>query len=229
MRCLEEIMTRRRVILIAATLFLSSNLLPAQQPDMQLLAAGMAKNQEALKQYLWQSRVTVEVDGEQKKVELSQMRYDMDGQLQKTSLGGESDQKKVRGPVRKNIAKKKKKQASEFAEQVKHQLHAYMTPQALMDALSNAFARKEDGKLMLRAENVVAEGDSLDCEIVEATKQMMSMRISTAVEGSPLNVEVIFQKLDDGPTYPARQIINTSFEKKKLVITTENYDYVKQP
>ena len=42
-----------------------------------------------------------------------------------------------------------------------------------------------------------------------------------AADGSPLAVEIVFQKLDDGPSYPAQQTIRTAFEKKKLVITTD--------
>ena len=203
-------------------------LLLAQQPDAQQLAAGIAQNQEAIRNYAWQSRVSVEVDGEDKKVDLYQVRYDLDGKLQRTRMGGEADQKKVRGPLRKRAAKKKKQQAGEFAAEVKDQLQAYLAPATLKKALSGAFFRKEGGVIKLQAQNVVAQGDQLDFELVEATKQPTMMRIKAQADGSPLDVEITFQQLPDGPNYPARQIINTVYNKKKLVITTENFSYVKQ-
>jgi hypothetical protein len=222
-------MTYRKNLTAAVVLLVFGwAVLLAQQPDLQQVAAGMAANGEALKNYAWQSRVSVDVDGENKKVDLYQVRYDMDGKLQKTRIGGEGDQKKVRGPIRRSAAKKKKKQAAEFAEEVKEQLQAYLAPDTWKKALSEAFVRKESGTIKLQAQNVVAQGDQIDLELVEATKQPMTMRIETQVDESPLNVEITFQQLPDGPNYPARQVIGTVFDKKKLVITTENFSYVEQ-
>jgi hypothetical protein len=152
----------------------------------------------------------------------------MDGQLERTRIGGEADQKKVRGPIRKNAAKKKKKEAAEFAGEVRKQLLAYLAPDTVNKALSEAFVKKEGGAIKLQAQDVVAKGDQMEFELVEATKQLMTLRIEGRVDDSPFDVEITFQRLPDGPNYPARQIINTVFEKKKLVITTENFSYVKQ-
>ena len=68
-----------------------------EKPDLQSIAAGIQHNQEALRDYSWESRVSFSVDGEQKKVDLFKVRYDMNDQMQKTRIGGESDAKKVRG------------------------------------------------------------------------------------------------------------------------------------
>jgi len=226
----EGVMTKISSSVVGVTVLLLASVAVLAQPevDLQQVAAGMTSNQEALRDYAWQSRVSVEVDGEEKKVDLYQVRYDLDGNLQKTPMGGEADQKKVRGPIRKRKAKKKKKEAAEFAAEVKEQLQAYMAPDALRKALSEAFVRKDGGVVMLQAQDVVAKGDQLEFELIEATKQVMTMSIQAEADGSPLDVEITFQRLPDGPNYPARQIINTVYEKKKLVITTENFSYTKQ-
>ena len=224
-------MTHRRGLAVACVVlgFAAAPLL-AQQPDMSQVAAGMAQNQEALQRYTWQSRVSVAVDGENKKLDLYQVRYDLDGKLQKTRIGGEEPaQKRVRGPVRKRVAKSKKKEAGEFAAAVKDQLQAYMAPQTMQKAISEAFARKEGGTIKLQAQDVIAKGDLLEFELVEATKQLMTMGITAQAGGSPLDVVTTFQRLPNGPNYPARQIINTTFEGKRLVIATENFSYVEQP
>jgi len=209
-------------------LALVGGLVLAQQPDVQQVAASIKQNQQSLRQYAWQSRVNVEVDGEEKRVTLYQVRYNMDGELEKTPMGGEADEKKVRGPIRKNVSKKKKKQAHEFAEDATAQVHAYMTPDAMSKAMAGAFSRNEGGMLKLRSENVLVDGDSIELALVENTRQPMTFDIETSVDESPLKVSVTFQALDDGTNYPARTVISTVFEKKELSITTENFSYVKQ-
>jgi hypothetical protein len=132
----------------------------AQQPDASKIRASLAQNQETLREYMWQSRVMVAVDGEEQKVDLYQVRYNLAGDLEKTRLGGEAQEmKRPRGPLRKRVAKNKKEGAAEFAESLK--------------------------------------------------------------------MTVMFQKLPGGPNYPARQVVDTQLGDKNLVITTENFDYVK--
>jgi len=194
----------------------------------QAAAASMKQNLESLRQYAWQSRVKVSVDGEEKRVTLYQVRYNLDGKLEKTAMGGEEDQKKVRGPIRKNAAKKKKKQAHEFATEATQTIDAYMTPESIKKALSQAFARKEDGMLKLRSEGVVKQGDSIELALVEATHQPMTFEIQSTVDESSISVEITFQKLEDGTNYPARMTVKSTFDGKPLKMETENFSYVKQ-
>ena len=37
-----------------------------------------------------------------------------------------------------------------------------------------------------------------------------------------------FDEIEDGPNYPARTTVKTESKKKKIVIVTENFDYVAQ-
>jgi len=196
--------------------------------DVQQVAAGMQSNVESLRNYAWQSRVSVEVDGEQKKVTLYQVRYNMSGALEKTPMGGEGDTKKVRGPIRKRKSKKAKKEAAEFAEELGDQIEAYLTADSIAKALSDSFARVDAGLLRLRSQDVVQKGDSVDFGLVEATKQPMTLAIETTADGAPVEVEITFQKLGDGTNYAAQSVINTVFSGKKLKIVTENFSHLKQ-
>ena len=217
----------KQTSMIALVLALMASPLAAQQPDAAKIGAAMARNQEALRAYTWKSRVEVAVDGEEKKVDLYQVRYDFDGDLEKTRLGGEAEEKKVRGPLRKRAAKNKKKEAGEFSQAVKRQLHRYMSPANFRKAISDAFLRLEEHTIKLRSQDVIVQGDTVEFEILDATKQPVSMRVSSVVEEAPVEMTITFQKLPDGPNYPARQIIDTQFDKKDLVITTENFNYAK--
>ena len=202
--------------------------LAQDEPDLQAIAAGIKVNQEALRGYSWQSRVSLSVDGEQKKVDLFQVRYDSDDQLQKTRVGGEADSKKVRGPIRKQAVKKKKKEAGEFAEEIKDLLAKYTEPASLQKAIASAFAKTEDGLFKLQAQDVVVNGDSILIEVVQTTKQPVSITVETAVEDGPVVLNIMFQKLADGTNYVAQSTIDSTFEKKKIEVVTENFSHVKQ-
>jgi len=217
-------------VVVGLTVLLLASVAVFAQPDLdvQQVADGMKKNQEALRDYAWQSRVSVEVDGEENKVDLYQVRYNMSGELEKTRMGGEAKEKKVRGPIRKNKAKKMKKGAQEFAEELGNQIESYLWPESLAKALTTSFARADGGALMLLSQDVVQDGDSVEFSLVEATKQPMTLKIETTADDSPVNVEVTFQKLDDGPNYAAQTVVNTVFEGKKVKIVTENFSYAKQ-
>ena len=73
---------RAAVVLIA----LGSALVLAQEPPS--FAASQKANAQALRKYTWKSRTELKLKGESKNVKLEQVRYDMDGKLQKTPLGG---------------------------------------------------------------------------------------------------------------------------------------------
>ena len=223
-------MTKISSYVVGIVVLLLAGVAVLAQPkvDLQQVAAGMKSNQEALRDYAWQARVSVEVDGDEKKVDLYQVRYDMSGELEKTRMGGEADEKKVRGPIRKNKAKKKKKEAHEFAEELGDQIEAYLSPESVAKALSTAFARVDEGVLRLHSQDIVQKGDSVDFGLVEATKQPMTLTVMTTADGSPVEVEVTFQRLDDGTNYAAQSVVNTTFEGKKLKVVTENFSYAKQ-
>ena len=222
----------KRSFILLAVLFAMAltggSLVAQEQPDPGKIATQMKENQEALRQYVWQSRISVEVDGEQKKVDLYQMRYNFDGELERTRMGGESEEKEVRGPVRKRVAEKKKKQAHEFADDVNQQLQAYLRPSTVEKALKTAFVRADQGVLRSQSQNIVKSGDSVEFALVQTTKQPMTLQVRTTIDESPVELNVTFQKLDEGPNYPARSIINTNWDNKKVTITTENFSYLRQ-
>jgi len=221
---------RCRFLWISIGILLCSGVaaLAQDEPDLQAIAAGIQHNQEALRNYSWESRVSVTVDGEQKKVDLFKVRYDLDGRLQKTRMGGESNAKKVRGPVRKKMAKKKKKQAGEFTDDLREQLARYTEPAALQKAILSAFSKTEGGVLKLRAHEVVEPGDSVLLEVVSATGQPMSLTVKTAVPGAAVVLDAVFQKLDDGTNYVAKSTIDTVYDGKKIEVVTENFNHLKQ-
>ena len=83
--------------------------------------------------------------------------------------------------------------------------------------------------LRLQSTDVLRDGDEVSFDVVEATQQPMTMRVESATSGSPVVIAITFQALTDGgPNYPARQVVTTQLDGKKIVMVTENFSYVKQ-
>ena len=67
----------------------------ATQDPQQLkeqFAEAQQQNKEALLAYTWQSRTEIKLKGESKNVKVEQVRYDLDGSLQKTAIAGTGEQ-----------------------------------------------------------------------------------------------------------------------------------------
>src|SRR5581483_5485634 len=71
---------------------LASAALAQGPPNVAEMKANLQKqqqaNEQALRQYTWKSRTEVRVGGEVKSILLEMVRYDANGQLQKTPIGG---------------------------------------------------------------------------------------------------------------------------------------------
>jgi len=164
--------------------------------------------------YTWDSKVVFEVDGVQKRVDIYTVRYVMGGMVQKMQISSEVDKKKVRLPNGKKLSKKDREVAREFVMEAKQQLDAYLNPLFAEKAVATAIATINNGTLRLRSNDVIKTGDSVEINLVQATRRPKTAQIKTAIGDSPVELEVGFESLDYGPI--------------ELKIITENSNYVEQ-
>jgi len=198
-------------VLAAVAVCAGSNARAQEQPD-----------------YTWDSKVVFEVDGVQKRVDIYTVRYVMGGMVQKMQISSEVDKKKVRLPNGKKLSKKDREVAREFVMEAKQQLDAYLNPLFAEKAVATAIATINNGTLRLRSNDVIKTGDSVEINLVQATRRPKTAQIKTAIGDSPVELEVGFESLDYGPNYPARSITTTSWQGIELKIITENSNYVEQ-
>lgn len=202
--------------------------LAQEQPDLQMMAAGMRKNQEELRQYSWESKVTFLVDGVQRRVDTYTMRYVMGGMLQNMQVSSKVEKGKIRRPDGKKLTKKEMEAAREFVSEAKRQLDNYLNPLFAEKAVASAVATPEGEILRLRARGVITSGDSVEIELVQSSLRPLTAKVTTSIEGSPVNLDVTFGSIDYGPNHPARSVTTTEWQGIPLTITTENSNYVKQ-
>jgi len=202
-------------------------------------AQAQKENSAALKQYTWKSRTELKLKGESKNVKLEQVRYDIDGKLQKTNIDApateQAEQQKGRrgrrgqGRVKDKIVEKKK---GEFAELMQGlgQLassYAHMSPEAMQKFAQNAGIGQGEGPLQgtvqIRSGDVLQPGDAVSVWVDPTSYLMRQVEIQSAYDGKPVTVLVEFQRAADGPSYPARSTL--SYPDKEIDLIVENNEY----
>ncbi len=198
------------------------------QPDLRKMAAGMRKNQEELRQYSWNSTVSFQIDGVQRRIDTYSMRYVMGGMLQNMQTSSKVEKGKIRRPDGKKLTKKEMEAAREFVSEAKRQLDNYLNPMFAEKAVMSAVATPEGEVLRLNAEGVITPGDTVEIELVESSLRPLTAKITTMIGDSPVELDVTFGSIDYGPNHPAESITTTEWQGMKLTITTKNYNYAKQ-
>lgn len=194
-------------------------------------------NQAALRHYTWKSRTELSVAGESKGVRLEQVRYDLDGRLQTTTIGGSSDQSEPRaglpgpgGAIRKRVVARKREEFQELLEQLAAlaERYAHLPP-----ARAQAFAAGaaitpgegiETGSLRVTGQDVLLPGDRLVLWVDPATFMTRRVEIVTVHDGHPVSVVSDFRSLENGLTYQARSILR--YPEKRVEIAVESFEYV---
>ena len=219
----------------------------AQTPDLaakiQKFGESAKANAGALRAYAWKQRVQVTLKGEAKPAKLYQMRYDVDGKVQKTELTSEAPKKEPekedrgrdrgrRGgdAVKKQIVENKIEDAKEYAAALADLCKDYLAPSP--DLLTAFFSKAKPtqvpgGMVQLTGQDVLTKGDKLVYEIDADTQALKRVMFTAPLEGDPVDGTVEFGSVPNGgPNYAARVTVNAP--AKKLTATIENFEYVKQ-
>jgi hypothetical protein len=223
-----------RVAMIVTITLALTTLAAAQRRDF---ATVQRANQAALRQYSWKNRTELIVDGETRQVRLEQVRYDIDGRLQKTVIGGgqaamESEAgRRGGGPLKTRIVTRKKAEFREMLAELAALADSYAHPPA--DRMQ-AFATRavmtegqgiETGSARIHGRDLMAAGDEMTIWIEPATFALRRIEIAASHEGHPVRITTDYRNIESGPTYPARSIVRDPEEHVEIVI--ETFDYVR--
>jgi hypothetical protein len=185
----------------------------------------MRRNQEELRTYTWQSRITFTVNGIQQRSDVYKVAYDENGSLQRTQISGETTKGKVRGPDGKKLSKKELEAGRAFVLDAKNELDAYLSPLFAERAVATSTATADGETLRLESHDVVHPGDTVEIVLSDASLLPKTLKATATVDGSPMTLDVTFGILDYGPYHPAKSETTTSWNGIPLTITTENSDY----
>jgi len=204
----------------------------AESPDKGTLATqiaeGRKQNHMMMRDYTWNTRTEVKIDGEVKSLKVDLVRFTPEGEIQRTKISDSADgQKKPKG-IKGKVASKKIKEMQQWATELKALLQKYSLPTAgsLLDFMDKATV-EHDGQLATAvAGSVVQPGDKMTVLADTASRQMKMIEVVTSLDGDAVQVEILNEKLQDGPSYTARQIVKVPAQKVELTI--ENFNFQKQ-
>jgi hypothetical protein len=209
-------------ILLATTVAISS------QMD-QKLAQSQKQNEQALRQYTWQSRTEIRKGGETKNVQMAVNRYDIYGTLQKTTVSSTPQQQLPTRGIRGLIAQKKKEDFKETLEGLSALARSYaeLSPDAMQRFMGTASVTPEmnpQQKLFrVTGGNILQPGDSMTVWLDAVSRKQRRVEIHTTLDRKPVRIVSDFQDLPGGPNYMARSVID--YPSAELTLITENFDY----
>ncbi len=216
------------VVAVVGAVICGGSFARAEEPDLEALAARLKANQEELQQYNWQSKVVFEVNGVQQQVDVFEVRWVMGGMKERMQISSETAKNKVRTADGAKLSKKEREAGREFVSKAEDQLYAYLNPLFAERAVTAAEVYDEGGVLKLVSKDVMTTGDTVVIEFAPGWGPAKRADITTAVEGSPVELEVLFEGLDNGPRYPVHSTTTTTWQGIPLKILTENSTFVKK-
>lgn len=194
-------------------------------------------NRAALRHYTWKTRTELKVEGETKQVRLEQVRYDLDGQLQKTVIGGGAaaaeparpDPPGPAGGLRKRVVARKQAEFKDMLGDLAAlaESYAHVPPERLKAFAARATITKgegiETGSIRIQGRDVLAMGDRMTVWIDPAASTMRRVEIVAAYEGWPVAIVADYRSLENGLTYQARSVLR--YPEKGVEVVVESYDY----
>jgi hypothetical protein len=213
----------RSLLLVALSVVLTA----AQSPSF---ADGQKTNAQALRQYSWKARTELKLKGESKSVKIEQVRYDLNGQLQKTPLSAPPQQAAPPAPggrgarLKGKIVENKKEEFAEMMQGLGQLVMSYAHLQAFAAGASKGRGEGAmQGTAQIQGLNVLQAGDSMTIWIDPASQMMRRAEIKTVYDNKPATLVAEYRSVPNGPTYMARAVL--SYPEKQVELTIDNYDY----
>ena len=230
-----------RVALLSSVALIAVAAAQAPEDRSAAIKEALASNQAALRQYSWIETTTISLKGEVKKQEKKQCVYGADGKVQKTPLPGQAapqQQAKEKGGgggrrggrLKETIVENKVEDLKDYMEKAAALVHQYVPPdpQKIQEAqkAGNVAVQPAGGVTTLNVKSYLKSGDSLTLGFDPAAKAMRSYAVQSYVEkpkDDDLTLNVKFNSLPDGTTYPETIVLNVAAKNVVVNITNSGY------
>jgi len=198
------------------------------QIDVDQLALDVANaeaaNTEQLKPFIWKRYSTATVDGEVKATVITEFKFDENGELSATQVGGESNVKKkpgIRGRIQESAIENNVDYVSSALEMALS--YTFMSKGQLLDFFEKGVITEKDNTIQVTAGDVYMKGDSLTVLVDKATKLFINKKFSSMLDEDPINGELKYGTFSSGISHGTETLIN--LPGKNAVINAENKDY----
>jgi len=233
----------RRIAATAALLLTASAPLGASTSMTSFLQTQEA-HRAALRDYTWKSRTELTIDGESRQVRLDQVRYDLDGALQRTRIGGSSPETAsapglagviapkafgIAAVIRQRAVAKKARDVRTLTGELTELASSYT--QLSLDRLQ-AFTRSatsrpgvgpDAGLVLLRGGSVLQADDTMSVWLDTAASTVRRVEIVSSLSGKTVRMTADYRTLANGLCHLARTTLH--YPEGDMVIAIEQFDY----
>jgi hypothetical protein len=192
----------------------------------QAFSAAATTNAALLRTYSWQMSVQATIKGEQKPASVYQLRFDINGVLQKTLMTAPPPPPSGLG---KGMKEKKIQEAKEWGNDLADLIKKYMAPSAgtMLDFYSKATSQTDpSGLIKMSGTAFLQPGDMVAFLIDPTTNSPKQFTFSTSLQDDAVTGTVTYGITNDGLRYAAQ--IQVSCPAKNVTAVIQNYNYMKQ-
>ncbi len=181
---------------------------------------------QALTGYSYQQRTEVQVKGETKSVQLSQVAFDPNKQPLITPISVEPPEDTGRG-LRGRIKEKKAEEMKEEVQKLVQLSNGYlMLSQERLQQLvrqGQVLVNPDNGNVRVDVSGLLQMGDHIMMNCDGMTKNRMQTQVQTTADGNPVAITAQYQTLPTGLNYIAQTIISVPAKGLQIMINTMNY------
>jgi len=201
---------------------------PAGSDDLALAVAdAQSANLTAIAKYSWRVKSNIALEGESKATTITEMRFNADGKLEASNIGGESSVKKKRG-LR---GRRQQKKIEDFGEYLQGVLdhsfkYIFLSKGTMVDIFDRAKIAESDSSIDISAGDLFVKADELFLSVDPATKLVRKLTFKTTLGEDTIQGVVTLDTVENGPSKPAS--LEFDIPTQNVKITSETYDWVEQ-
>jgi hypothetical protein len=223
---------RNLVIVLGSLLACGTGLRCAAQTPTGLageVIQARQKNDALVRQYSWECRTDVLVDGVSKDLRIEQVNYGPTGQLQRTLLNDQSAPLPF-GFFAARVAIDVRDQVQQALVGLRGLLDQYTLPSSgrIVSFLGQASISAPDanGVLQLTGSSVVVPGDTLSMWVDARSRQPKRIKVMTYYQGYQITMTATFNTLSTGLNYPAYAQVDAP--ALGMSVQVQSFDYINQ-
>jgi hypothetical protein len=229
-------MHTRTCALAAGVLIWAGTPIPAQTNQQELLQKlatvkeSVARNQAALREYSWIERAVISVKGDVTRTEVSNCRYGLDGQVQKTPISASAE---THSRLKAKILEKKYAALEGSIKRSLTLLNQYLPPSPRQMSADhqagNAFLEPSaPGQITLDFRNYLKSGDSLVFAFDSGTRSLRKISVNTYLDEvkDPVTVLAGFDLVQDAPNHISCATLNEKAKGIQITVQTSNYQRI---
>ena len=191
----------------------------AQAPTKQALLMAMSANGKQATGYQWKQRTTVVRNGKPLDPTIEELRFDLTGQLRRTTLL-KPEEKKM-GPIR----ARKAADVKESIQGVMQLAVRYVDPRQMAQAIQKGDLWEGEGRLRVEARYLVSPDDQMTLTLDARTYLPTRADFKASYDGDPVAISAYYDQLPNGPSMTTRMTVQMPDEG--VAVNVESFDFVR--